>query len=447
MEENKTYRMGKDGAIGSENGVEENSLFKLIEDLYPICRSITGNGLRRSLNIIKKEIPIEIYELPTGTAVFDWSIPREWNIRDAWVKNEKGEKVIDFQASNLHVLNYSVPVDKELTLRELKTHLYSIPEQPELIPYRTSYYKEQWGFCLAHKQLQNLPEGKYHAFIDSTLDAGSMSHGELYIEGKTKDEVLISTHTCHPSLCNDNLSGVSVAVHLAKYLLNKHLRYSYRFLFIPGTIGSIAWLAQNEEKISRIKYGLVLSCLGDEGHVTYKRSRQGAAAIDRIADHVLNRVRSEKGELRAFSPYGYDERQFCSPGFNLPVGALMRTPFGEFSEYHTSADNLDFIKGEALADSLSVLKEIVFIIENDRVYINKNPKCEPNLGKRGLYKMTGGSTGNDIDQMAILWVLNLSDGDHSLFDIAEQVGMDFRRIKGAVDALLKVQLLKQVDGP
>jgi len=426
---------------------DKGSLFNLIENLYPICRSITGNGLRQSLQIIQREIPIEIHELPTGTTIFDWTVPREWNIRDAWVKNEKGEKVIDFQASNLHVLNYSLPVDQELTLRELKEHLYSIPKQPDLIPYRTSYYKDQWGFCLAHNRLQKLPEGKYQAFIDSTLEAGSMSHGELYIEGNTKDEVLISAHTCHPSLCNDNLSGVSVAVHLAKYLLNKELRYSYRFLFIPGTIGSIAWLAQNEEKISRIKYGLVLSCLGDEGHVTYKKSRQGSAAIDRIAAYVLNQVRPEEGALREFSPYGYDERQFCSPGFNLPVGTLMRTPFGEFPEYHTSADNLEFISKEALSDSLSVLKEIVYIIENDGVYINKNPKCEPNLGNRGLYKMTGGSTGNDIDQMAILWVLNFSDGDHSMFEIAERAGMDFRRIKRAAEALQKVQLLKQVNGP
>jgi len=440
--ENMDIQSTSSTQIGNSKNIGEK-LFNLIKQLYPICRSITGDGLRKSLQIIKNRIPVEIHELPTGTKAFDWAIPKEWNINDAWIKNSKGEKIVDFNQSNLHVLNYSIPVDKILTVEELKEHLYTIPEQPALIPYRTSYYKEQWGFCLTHNQFISLPEDNYHVFIDSTLEKGSMTYGELFIEGKTKQEVLISCHICHPSLCNDNLSGVSVAVHLAEFLLNKELRYSYRFLFIPGTIGSIAWLSQNEKKVGTIKYGLVLSCVGDPSDVTYKKSRRGDAEIDRIVERVLTDS-NEQYEIRDFVPYGYDERQFCSPAFNLPVGCFMRTPFGEFPEYHTSADNLDFVTPEALADSFSTLKEVINVIENNNMYLNLNPKCEPNLGKRGLYKLIGGDTEDEIDQMAILWVLNLSDGDHDLLDIAQRAEISFDKIKRAAEALWDVNLLKKV---
>lgn len=434
--------------MGKRNGYtdqirQEESLFGLIRDLYPICRSITGDGIKKSLQIIKRRIPIEIYELPTGTQIFDWTIPKEWNIKEAWIKDSKGEKVIDFDQSNLHVLNYSMPVDKKISLNELRDHLYTLPDQPDLIPYRTSYYKEQWGFCLSHNQLMNMKEDTYRVYIDATLEEGSMAHGELFIQGDTPDEVLISCHICHPSLCNDNLSGVSVAVHLAELLLKESIQYSYRFLFIPGTIGSIAWLAKNEEKVGNIKHGLVLSCVGDSGSITYKKSRQGATEIDRIVQQVLVDS-NERYDIREFSPYGYDERQFCSPAFDLPVGCFMRTPFGEFPEYHTSADNLDFVKPEALADSLSKLEEIIHVIENNRTYLNLNPKCEPNLGKRGLYALTGGNTQSEINQQAILWVLNLSDGNYTLLDIAEIAGMRFKAIKQAADALAEVQLLKEL---
>lgn len=421
---------------------KKESLYSLVKELYPICRSITGDGVRQSLQIIKKHIPIDIYETPTGTALFDWSVPKEWNIKDAWIKNSRGEKVIDLNKSNLHVLNYSIPVDKEISLNELKKHLYTLPDQPHLIPYRTSYYKEEWGFCLSHNQLLDMCEDNYYVFIDSTLDEGSMTHGELYIEGKTTNEVLISCHICHPSLANDNLSSISVAVHLAQTLLEEDLHYSYRFLFIPGTIGSIAWLARNEDKVGNIRHGLVLSCLGDSGDMTYKKSRRGDAEIDRIVAQVLADS-TDTHEIREFLPYGYDERQFCSPAFNLPVGCLMRTPYGEFSEYHTSADDLEFVKDVALADSLSKLQLIVQVIEDNRTYLNLNPKCEPNLGKRGLYALTGGNKESKDNQMAILWVLNLSDGKHSLLDIAKRAGMSFEIIKWASEALLQVKLLKE----
>lgn len=436
--------MNKESSTMHTNHTYEERIFVLIEKLYPICRSITGDGVRKTLQILQEFIPLEIQEVATGTKVFDWTIPNEWNISDAWIKNSKGEKIVDFKDSNLHVLNYSIPVNKKVTFSELKKHLYTLPEQPDLIPYRTSYYQEKWGFCLSQNKLNEMQDDKYHVYIDSALEDGSMTYGELFVQGNSTNEVLISCHTCHPSLANDNLSGISVAAHLAESILNKELEYSYRFLFIPGTIGSITWLARNEEKTENIKYGLVLSCVGDAGNVTYKKSRQDNAEIDRIVEKVFSDMPEEYG-IREFSPYGYDERQFCSPAFDLPVGCFMRTPFGEFPEYHTSADNLEFVKPDALADSLSKLKQIIYVIENNRTYLNLNPKCEPNLGKRGLYKLTGGDTENEINQLAILWVLNLSDGEHSLLDISERSGMSFKTIKKASDALVEVQLLKRVN--
>jgi len=421
-----------------------DQIYQLIEELYPICRSITGDGVRQSLRILQEYIPLEILEIPSGTEVFDWTIPKEWNIRDAWVKNSAGEKVIDFNNSNLHVLNYSIPINRKMTLAELKPYLYSLPEQPELIPYRTSYYNESWGFCITHHQRLALEEDTYQVYINSTLEPGSMTHGELFIEGASQDEVLISCHICHPSLCNDNLSGVAVATHMARSLIELELHYSYRFLFIPGTIGSIAWLAQNEERIDRIKHGLVLSCVGDPGAITYKRSRQGSAGIDRIVERVLTDS-GEPFQLRDFSPYGYDERQFCSPGFDLPVGCLMRTPYGEYPEYHTSGDNLDFVDAKALADSLVKLQAIINTIEDNRTYLNLNPKCEPNLGKRRLYKLTGGHARGEHDQLAILWVLNLSDGHHSLVDISKRSGISYDRISSAAGALVEVGLLSEIE--
>lgn len=418
-------------------------MFDLIEELYPICRSITGEGVRQTMKIIQNRIPLQVVEVATGEKVFDWQVPKEWNINEAWIKNSKGQKIIDFADSNLHVMNYSVPVNKKVSFNELQNHLYTLPEQPDLIPHKTSYFNEQWGFCLAHNQLKNLPEDRYHVYIDSSLKEGSLTYGELYVEGETEEEVLISTHTCHPSLCNDNLSGISVSVHLAEALIKEqNLNYSYRFLFIPATIGSITWLAKNENKIDNIKHGLVLSCLGDPGRsMTFKKSRSGEAEINSIAEKALIDSGAEF-EIRDFVPFGYDERQFCSPAFDLPVGLLMRTPYGEFPEYHTSADNLEFIRKESLADSFSKLETIVYIIENNGKYLNQNPKGEPNLGKRGLYDLIGGNTQNSVDQTAVLWTLNYSDGEHSLLDISRKADLSFKTIKKAAEALIKVNLLK-----
>ncbi|PWN07819.1 DUF4910 domain-containing protein [Rhodohalobacter mucosus] len=430
----------------SRNRDYGKSMHQLIGEMYPICRSITGNGVRETLEIIRSRIPLEVVEIPTGEKVFDWQVPKEWNINEAWIKDSAGRKIVDFADLNLHVMSYSIPVNKKVTLSELKKHLFSLPEQPGLVPHKTSYFSEHWGFCMTHNQLKALEEDTYHVYIDSSLKEGSLTYGELFIEGETREEVLISTHTCHPSLCNDNLSGISIAVHLAEQLLKQYqLRYSYRFLFIPATIGAITWLAKNEKVVDKIKYGLILSCLGDPGRsMTFKKSRSGEADIDRIVEKALSDTKGPY-EIREFEPVGYDERQFCSPGFNLPVGLLMRTPYGEFPEYHTSADNPDFVRPESLADSLSKLEEILYIIEHNDSYLNQNPRCEPFLGKRGLYSLSGGKNKTNIDQEAVLWTLNYSDGEHSLLDISRKSGLSFRNIARAAEALMQIDLLKPAE--
>lgn len=421
-------------------GVE---LFEMVSALYPICRSITGNGVRESLRQLQSHIGLSLHEVPTGTQVFDWTVPREWNIRDAYIKDSHGTRVVDFQKNSLHVLNYSLPVKQKMPLSELRKHLFTLPETPDWIPYRTTYYKENWGFCLTQRQLDSLADGEYEVCIDSTLEPGSLTYGEFRIQGATNDEVLISCHSCHPSLCNDNLSGMTVATKLAQRLSAMQLHYSYRFVWIPGTIGAITWLAQNESVLPRIKHGLVLSCIGDPGRFNYKKSRRGNAEIDRVVEHVLRHTEDDF-VISDFSPYGYDERQYCSPGINLPVGCFMRTPNGKYPQYHTSADDLSFVKPEALAGSLDRLFRVVQTLEQNRVYLNQNPKCEPQLGRRGLYRTMGGTSGSKFEA-CLLWILNLADGQHSLLDIAERSGLDFNELDQAAQALLKCDLLRPLD--
>jgi aminopeptidase-like protein len=413
----------------------------LIARLYPICRSITGNGVRDTLRVLQEYMPLQIREVPTGTPAFDWTVPREWNIRDAWIKNSAGERIVDFQKLNLHVLSYSVPVRCRMGLGELKDHLFTVPSHPDWVPYRTSYYAENWGFCLSENQLaQFRDDEEYDVCIDSSLADGHLTYGEYLLEGESSDEFLISAHVCHPSLANDNLSGISLAVELAQLLAAGARRYSYRFLFIPGTIGSVMWLARNETAASRIRYGLVLTCVGDAGHITYKRSRRGDTEIDRAFVHVLKQS-GEPHTVLDFFPYGYDERQYCSPGFNLPIGCMMRSQHGQFPEYHTSADNLDLVCVDGLADSLTKCSAVIDVIEHNGVYINRKPKCEPQLGKRGLYTGVGAGQERRRHEMALLWVLNLSDGAHTLLDIAERANLPFDTIKTATDALCATDLL------
>jgi aminopeptidase-like protein len=418
-------------------------MYACVEDLYPLCRSITGDGLRETLRRLGRHVPLTIHEVPTGTPVLDWTIPKEWNIRDAWVKDESGNRVLDFRESNLHVVGYSVPVRTRLPLADLKAHLHALPEQPDAVPYRTSYYQEAWGFCVSQRQLDLLPPGEYEVCIDSSLEPGHLSYGECYLPGETADEVLISSHVCHPSLANDNLAGVTVAVFLARILQGLTLRFSYRFLFVPGTIGSIAWLARNEAALDHVKAGLVLAGLGDPGPPTYKKSRRGNASIDRVVAHVL-RSRGGQSRIAEFSPYGHDERQYCSPGFDLPVGCLMRTPHGEYPEYHTSLDNLDLVRPASLADSLGLTLAVLDVLEADRTYLNQSPKGEPQLGKRGLYRSMGGHRDAGFDEMAVLWVLNLSDGRHSLLGMAERSGYSFDALRRAACALVEHGLLKEI---
>lgn len=419
-----------------------NELHEFAAELFPICRSITGKGIRQTLAYIQNRIPMETVEVPTGTPVFDWIVPKEWNVRDAYIAGPGGERLVDFRQSNLHVLNYSVPFHATMPLSELKPHLFTLPEHPDWIPYRTSYYQEDWGFCLSHNQLLALREGDYEVSIDSTLEEGHLTYGECYLPGRSADEVLISCHACHPSLANDNLSGLVVATFLARYLFGRDLRYSYRFLFIPGTIGAITWLARNRENVGRIRHGLVLTCIGDAGGFHYKKSRRGDAEIDHAVAHVLHH-QSEPSEILEFSPYGYDERQYCSPGFNLPVGCLMRSVWGGFPEYHTSADDLGFIQPLQLAGSLRLCVEVLDVLENNMRYCSQNQYCEPQLGRRGLYRSSGGEAIRE-EISARLWVLSLSDGKQSLLDIAERSGLPFPAITDAAELLRQSGLLVAV---
>ena len=439
--------MHTDGSLKTlESQDPGRAMLDFIAELYPVCRSITGEGVRETLRMIQKRIPLEMHEVPSGTKVFDWTVPLEWNVSDAYIKDKAGVRVVDFKANNLHVMSYSSPLKKRMTLEELNPHLFSLPDHPEWIPYRTSYYQENWGFCLSHKNRELLKNGEYEVVIDSTLLPGSLTYGESYLPGESADAVLVSCHVCHPSLCNDNLSGIAVAVLLAQAMATRQRRYSYRFLFIPGTIGSITWLARNEDIVSCIKHGLVLTGVGDVGKVTYKRSRQGHAEIDRVMTQVLK----DSGDPHAiidFFPYGYDERQYCSPGFDLAVGCFMRTPHGEYPEYHSSADDLAFVKADSLARSYLRCLEAFELLEHNRTYLNKNPKCEPQLGRRGLYRAVAGQQEKQSKELALLWVLNASDGRHTLLDIAERADLPFRRIQAAAEALVEVGLLKECRRP
>jgi aminopeptidase-like protein len=414
-------------------------IYALAEQLFPICRSITGDGVRQTLDILSEHVDLERHEVPTGTQVFDWTVPKEWNIHSASIRGPGGQTVVDFVDSNLHVVNYSPPFKGTLTLEELKPHIHTLPDQPEHIPYRTCYYAPTWGFCMAHDHLTQLPDGLYRVDIDTELKDGSLTYGEYLHRGQTDREFLLSAHICHPSLANDNCSGLALLALLARSLKARHTRYSYRFLFAPGTIGSIAWLSRNEDRTHLIDHGLVMSCVGDAASPAYKRSRRGDAFIDRAMAHVLGREAGAK--LMDFSPYGYDERQYCSPGFNLPVGMFQRSVHGTFPEYHTSADNLDFISPEHLEDSFRILTDVIDIVEEDWTPLNLLPKGEPQLGKRGLYAAVGGQKSSGATSMALLWVLNLADGQHSLLSMAERSNLPFKELAAAATLLSEYGLL------
>jgi aminopeptidase-like protein len=406
--------------------------------LYPICRSITGNGVRETLDVLAESLDVQRRGVPSGTQAFDWTINDEWNVRDAYIADRRGRRVVDFQRHNLHLVNYSVPVRATMTLSELRPHLHTLPDRPDWIPYRTTYYKRDWGFCLSDNQLRSMDEGPYEVVVDTTIEAGELTYGELVVPGDSAEEVVISAHVCHPSLANDNLSGIAVATEIARTLeAAGSRRYTYRFLFAPGTIGSLTWLSRNPDVLPRVRHGLVLTGLGGPGALVYKRTRHGARDIDRAAAHVVDR---RGGESRGYSPYGYDERQFNAIGFGLPFGRLSRTPHGEYPEYHTSADDLSFVKAAELAESYVAVLEIIDVLENDDCYENLSPYGEPQLGKRGIYPTTGGKPATDA-VMAMLWVLAYSDGSTSLLDVASVAGTDFADLRAAAGTLESAGLL------
>jgi len=414
--------------------------------LYPIPRSLTGDGVRATLREIQNELgaaaKLAMHEVPTGTPVLDWTVPREWNLREASIRGPHGEVVADSRANNLHVVGYSTALRARVDRETLRAHLHSLPERPDWIPYRTSYYKETWGFCLPHRVAQGLPEGEYEVSIDATLADGHLSFGEVFLAGDSEDEVLVSCHVCHPQLANDNLSGIAVATHLIRHLSGTQRRHSYRFLFVPGTIGPLVWLALNRDRTERIRHGLVLANLGDAGGFHYKRSRRGDSEIDRAVPAALRDL-GEACVVEEFTPYGYDERQYGSPGFDLPVGCFSRTPWGRYPEYHTSADNLEFLKAPALGGALRAAVEICGILEANRRYRNLQPHGEPQLGRRGLYGTLGGG-GAKQREMALLWVLNQSDGEHDLLAIAERSKLPFAALAQAAQDLVAAGLLAPI---
>jgi aminopeptidase-like protein len=416
---------------------------ELMQRLYPLCRSLTGDGVRATFDLLEEEIPITRTEIPSGTKIFDWIAPDEWNIRDAYIADADGTRVLDFRRSSLHVVSYSEPVRTTLPVDELRERLHTLPDQPDLVPYRTSYYERTWGFCLSHRQLLELPPGDYEVVIDSTLRPGSVSYAEATIEGEGEGEVLVSTYVCHPSLANDNLSGIAVATMLARELLERRLRHTYRFLFAPGTIGPLAWLHQNRDGLDRIEHGLTLSCIGDAGGLTYKRSRRGNAEVDQAMETVL-RDSGAPHRVLPWEPWGGDERQFCSPGFNLSIGSLMRTPHGEFAGYHTSADRLERIRPESLAEAVDACLDLVEVLESNRRFTNLSPYGEPQLGRRGLYRSAGGAVATPDDERALLWVLNQSDGSASLLDVARASGLPYRVVRRAAERLEGAGLLQPV---
>lgn len=428
---------------GKPQGVDGKAIHDLASRLYPLCRSLAGDGVRETLAIIHGYIPLTIHEVPSGTELYDWKAPKEWIIREAYIADGSGRRVVDFARHNLHVVNFSVPVRAIMPLSELKSHIHTLPNQPELIPYRTCYHAEDWGFCMAHNAFVALADGDYEVVIDAERRDGALVFGEFVHEGQEEGTFLLSAHLCHPSLANDNCSGLALLALVGAVLRQRRTRLTYRLLFGPATFGALAWLKQNEDRLDRLRHGLVLSCVGDGAGPNYKRSRRGDAEIDRIMGHVLAHCGLADATAHDFWPYGYDERQFCSPGFNLPVGLFQRSLYGTFPEYHTSADNLDFIRPDYLEQSFRMVIQAIEIVERNWTPVSTSPKGEPQLGKRGLYGRTGGDKRAAEAAMAVLWVLNLADGGHSLLDMAERAKLPFATLADAADRLRAAGLLVQ----
>lgn len=431
--------------MGYDLKIIGQSMYNLCIELFPICRSITGNGVRKTLSILNSVIGGEmvVREVSSGTQVFDWSVPKEWNIRNAWIKDSKGNKILDFKDSNLHVVGYSLPVNKEVNLEELKTIIYTQPEQPDAIPYVTSYYKERYGFCMTQNQKNNLKEDNYHIFIDSELKDGSLTYGEIIIPGDSDKEIFLSTYVCHPSMANNELSGPAVAIYLAKWLksLSKR-RYTYRIIFIPETIGSITYLSQNLEHLKKqVIAGFNISCVGDNRTFSYVASRYGNTLADKVAKNVLRFYYPEYKEY-SFLKRGSDERQYNAPGVDLPVCAICRSKYGEYPEYHTSKDNLDFISPEGLAGAFEVYKQCITVLENNYKY-KINVLCEPQLGKRGLYPTISQKGSYDAIK-AMTDFIAYADGNNDLIDISNIIGVSVKNLTSIIEKLKINELIEEV---
>lgn len=418
-------------------------LHALLGDLFPINRSLTGEGVRETLARLGRDIELDVHAVPTGTKVLDWEVPKEWNISGATIEAMDGSVLVDWRTNNLFVVGYSIPVDGVFTRAELAPHVHSLPDQPDLVPYRTAYYAETWGFCIPHSLWTSMGDGPFRVRIDSRLEPGVLNYGECLVPGTSDREVVVSVHCCHPSLANDNLSGIVVAHALARRQSTMRRRLGYRFLVIPATIGAITWLARNEDRLDRIEAGLVLTCIGDDGPFHYKSTRRGNTITDKAVAHVL-RTSGLPFETAPFTPYGYDERQYGSPAFDLPIGCLMRAVHGQFAEYHTSADNPDFISPAALNASFHLVARVLDILDGNETFERVDGRGEPQLGRRGLYRAIGGQKeAGGATQMDLLWVLNLADGDHSLLDMAERAGRPFESIQSAAALALDADLIRR----
>jgi len=425
-----------------------DNMYKLLRELFPFCRSITGGGVRETFKTIARQIPLEVTEIPSGTECFDWTVPPEWNARAATLTGPDGKLVADFAANNLHLLGYSEPVEGEFTLEELRPHLYSDPRRPDHIPYLTSYYKRRWGFCLRHRQLENLKAGVYKVKIDTTLAPGSLTMAECFVPGRTDKEIFFSCYTCHPSMANDSLSGVVLNVELCKHLLARggDHHYSYRFLFVPETIGAIAYLHRNQQRVLDKTYaGMVLTCLGDPGDFHYKKTRQGDHQLDKIVENVLKHS-GKPHELIDFFLPGSDERQYSSPGFDLAVGSLMRSVYG-FELYHSSGDGLEFVTADALGGTFAMYADVITALEGNFRHRNLKPFCEPFLSKYGLYQTLGAQRDLDSQIKNILNVLNYSDGTRTLAEIAERTKLNLLELVEVAKILVDKGLLERSGEP
>lgn len=418
----------------------------LLSELFPICRSISGKGLRESFAILQKYIPLELYEVKSGTNIFDWVVPDEWNINGGYIKDSSGKKIVDFNDSNLHIVSYSIPVNVSMTLEELRPHLHTLPDQPDAIPYVTSYYGRTWGFCLTHKDYESLKDDVYKIEIDSSLTPGSLTYGDVVLAGETDEEVLISSYLCHPSMANNELSGPILALLLYKKLSEmKSRRYTYRFYLGPETIGALIYLDKHQQHFKRyLKAGLVATCCGDSGRFNYKMVRRKDNILDKAIVHSLKYGQFEFA-VRGFFPTGSDERQYCSPGFNFPVGSIIRSVYGEFPEYHTSLDNLDFVKGKYLSETLQVYMHALYVLENNRRYMNLKPYGEPFLSKYNLQAVIGASKSHANEKLIIKYLLNYCDGNVELLEIAEMLSLPLWSMEEAIKKLVNAGLLELAD--